>query len=70
MANVIHIAVDRRLDRMVLALLRRTLDRTVHILADVGREIAAAREDLRWHQALQAFDRERLRDLGLDRDAF
>ena len=69
MANITHVAVDRIPGRMAVGLVRRIAEAFEQTIAELGREIAIAREDLRWRRALHSFDHERLRDLGLDRDA-
>ena len=69
MANMTNVAVDRIPGRVAVGLLRRVAEAFEQAFAELGREIAIAREDLRWRRALQGFDQERLRDLGLDRDA-
>ena len=68
MANMTNVAVDRIPGRVAVGLLRRVAEAFEQAFAELGREIAIAREDLRWRRALHGFDRERLRDLGLDRD--
>ena len=69
MANVTYVAGRGTADRGAAGVLRRFTATAEIGLAELRRELAEARHELRLRRGLRGLDIRRLQDLGLDRRA-